>query len=148
MHLPLQSPGYSSHQSQKSSLQNTRKFKAKETSAPPAPIRKVPNNNEHHKKTYVKLEDAVANFRAILSGKKPGQTPAPPPPLKPTNCSANVTIEHLKSPFKKDFHSFLGDELISPIRPPSNRAPSVFTKSDSRVHTENDNFDMPLLSPL
>ncbi len=84
----------------------------------------------------------MANFRAILAGKKPSE-------MKAVNCSANVTMEHLKSPFKKDFHSFLGDDLISPIRPQAKDLPSIFTKSESRVNTvETEVYDMPLLSPL
>ena len=69
---------------------------------------RVLNTTQHIRNTHTKIEDAVANFRALLGGKPPAQN---------STYSANVTMDHLKSPFKKDFHSFLGEELLSPIQP-------------------------------
>ena len=61
----------------------------------------------------------------------------------------NLSVDFIKSPFKQEVSSFLGDDLISPIRDDLPEGTSTFTKCETRrITVESENYDMPLLSPL
>lgn len=106
---------------------------------------RVLNTTQHIRNTHTKIEDAVANFRALLGGKPPAQN---------STYSANVTMDHLKSPFKKDFHSFLGEELLSPIQPSRPERCTTLESEESARAPAPDTLAPPspppqaLLSPL
>ncbi len=100
------------------------------------------NSTQQIKHSHNKINNAVQNFRAILAASKNYTE------TKMMYPEVNMSVEHLKSPFKKEMNSLLGDDLLSPF-PHDPEGTSTFTKSECRHHPiETECYDRPLLSPI